>query len=110
MKRRKFIKTAAVGLVASNVMIAADELKRNTGNPIVLSTWSHGLPANDAAMKALKRGGSALDAVEAGDKDLATENFDFAKKFIDKNVKWNQMHPNTAARKKSHLAQAVNSI
>lgn len=55
-------------MVASNVMIAADELKRNTGNPIVLSTWSHGLPANDAAMKALKRGGSALDAVEAGAK------------------------------------------
>ncbi len=51
-----------------------------------------------------------MDAVEAGDKVLASENFDIAKKFIDKNVKWNQMHPNTAARKKSHLAQAVNSI
>ena len=51
-----------------------------------------------------------IDAVEAGDKVLASENLDLAKKFIDKNVKWNQMHPKTAARKKSHLAQAVNSI
>jgi L-asparaginase/N4-(beta-N-acetylglucosaminyl)-L-asparaginase len=37
-------------------------------NPIVLSTWKHGLPANDAAWKILKNGGSALDAVETGAK------------------------------------------
>lgn len=34
--------------------------------PIVLSTWKHGLPANEAAWEILKRGGSALDAVEQG--------------------------------------------
>ena len=37
-------------------------------NPIVLSTWKHGLPANDAAWKILKKGGKALDAVETGAK------------------------------------------
>jgi ribosomal protein S20 len=31
-------------------------------------------------------------------------------KMIDKNVKWNQLHQNTAARKKSILARAVNGI
>jgi isoaspartyl peptidase/L-asparaginase-like protein (Ntn-hydrolase superfamily) len=34
--------------------------------PIVISTWNHGLPANDAAWKILSGGGRALDAVEQG--------------------------------------------
>jgi N4-(beta-N-acetylglucosaminyl)-L-asparaginase len=34
--------------------------------PLVISTWKHGLPANDAAWTILKAGGAALDAVEAG--------------------------------------------
>ncbi len=34
--------------------------------PVVLSTWSHGVPANDAAWTILASGGRALDAVEAG--------------------------------------------
>jgi len=34
----------------------------------VLSTWTHGLPANKAAWKILSKNGSALDAVEAGAK------------------------------------------
>ena len=33
---------------------------------MVISTWNHGVPANDAAWKVLSGGGSALDAVEAG--------------------------------------------
>jgi N4-(beta-N-acetylglucosaminyl)-L-asparaginase len=34
--------------------------------PLVISTWKHGMPANDAAWKILSAGGSSLDAVEAG--------------------------------------------
>lgn len=34
--------------------------------PLVLSTWRHGLEANDAAWKVLTAGGRALDAVETG--------------------------------------------
>jgi isoaspartyl peptidase/L-asparaginase-like protein (Ntn-hydrolase superfamily) len=34
--------------------------------PLVISTWIHGLEANEAAWKVLAKGGSALDAVEAG--------------------------------------------
>lgn len=37
-----------------------------TPSATILSTWKHGLPANDAALAILARGGSALDAVEAG--------------------------------------------
>jgi N4-(beta-N-acetylglucosaminyl)-L-asparaginase len=32
----------------------------------IISTWDHGMPANVAAMAALERGGSALDAAEQG--------------------------------------------
>lgn len=34
--------------------------------PVVISTWNHGLPANEAAWKILSSGGNALDAVEKG--------------------------------------------
>lgn len=35
-------------------------------NPVVISTWKHGIAANEAAHKILKAGGNSLDAVEAG--------------------------------------------
>jgi len=36
------------------------------GRPVVVSTWKHGLAANEAAVEKLRSGGAALDAVEAG--------------------------------------------
>ena len=42
--------------------------------------------------------------------EAAEKNLSLATKLIDKNVKWNQMHRNTAARKKSRLAQAVDTL
>ena len=67
MNRRDFIKTSAVGITTPSVLLSSQE-KINMNNPIVLSTWKHGIPANDAAWKILKNGGSALDAVETGAK------------------------------------------
>lgn len=40
--------------------------KETLVKPLVISTWNHGLPANEAAWKILSTGGSALDAVEKG--------------------------------------------
>lgn len=37
-----------------------------TSRPIVVSTWKHGLGANEAAWKVLSNSGKAIDAVEAG--------------------------------------------
>jgi isoaspartyl peptidase/L-asparaginase-like protein (Ntn-hydrolase superfamily) len=37
-----------------------------TDGPLVLSTWNHGLAANEGAWQVLSKGGSALDAVEKG--------------------------------------------
>ena len=34
--------------------------------PVVISTWNHGMPANEAAWEVLSKGGHSLDAVEAG--------------------------------------------
>ena len=43
-----------------------------TKKPVVLSTWNHGLAANEAAWKILSSNGTALDAVEKG--VMVTEN------------------------------------
>ena len=67
MNRRKFFKTSAVGISAPSILLSSQG-KINMNNPIVLSTWKHGISANDAAWKILKNGGSALDAVETGAK------------------------------------------
>ena len=41
-------------------------IKNNKNNPIILSTWNFGLPANEVASKVLSEGGNAMDAAEAG--------------------------------------------
>jgi len=72
--RRNFIQKLGVGSVAAllSPQVFAKELKPETRQntaykaPIVLSTWSHGIPANADAMQILEKGGSALDAVEKG--------------------------------------------
>jgi isoaspartyl peptidase/L-asparaginase-like protein (Ntn-hydrolase superfamily) len=71
MKRRKFINAVSVGAVTAMLTkdmlaIPLDEKDFKEIKPIVISTWNHGLAANEEAWKILSEGGSALDAVEAG--------------------------------------------
>lgn len=68
MKRRDFLKTGAIGITAPSILMSSETIKPNIDDPIVLSTWAHGLPANDAAWEALRNGGSSMDAAEAGAK------------------------------------------
>lgn len=64
--RRHFIGAAAV-LTAGATHLAGQTVgTAKPVRPVVLSTWRHGLEANDAAWKILSSGGRALDAVEAG--------------------------------------------
>ncbi|UGU17381.1 N(4)-(beta-N-acetylglucosaminyl)-L-asparaginase [Sinomicrobium kalidii] len=81
--RRKFITKTALGTVALGTLYscvdngikphdpekksgaAAGETKK-VKKPVIISTWNHGLPANEEAWKILRKGGSGLDAVEAG--------------------------------------------
>jgi L-asparaginase/N4-(beta-N-acetylglucosaminyl)-L-asparaginase len=68
--RRGFIKRSAfLSSVGSLVGVhaGATSFHANVVNkPIVISTWEHGIPANEAAWKILGNSGNALDAVEAG--------------------------------------------
>ncbi|MEY3386522.1 MAG: hypothetical protein RIR53_1333 [Bacteroidota bacterium] len=65
MLRRSFLATS-VGVAA-----LAGELPRALAaaadaEPLVISTWDHGIAANAAALKTLASGGSVVDAVEHG--------------------------------------------
>lgn len=69
--RRAFLKTCALGLPALGlagraVSEPAPEPSAPPRRPLVVSTWNHGLAANDAAWAILARDGHALDAVESG--------------------------------------------
>ncbi|HEX8461786.1 MAG TPA: N(4)-(beta-N-acetylglucosaminyl)-L-asparaginase [Segetibacter sp.] len=69
--RRRFLQTSILSSIATVVGNAAtgrankgNFIKKN--NPVVISTWDFGREANIGAWEILSKGGSALDAVEAG--------------------------------------------
>ncbi|WP_171032935.1 isoaspartyl peptidase/L-asparaginase family protein [Fodinibius saliphilus] len=68
ISRKNFLKISALGGLfpfqdwASSSHSFSGKIKK----PIVISTWRHGVKANNAAWKVLNEGGSALDAVETG--------------------------------------------
>jgi len=78
MKRRTFLKTAALAGAATSVLpsvspsvspsaVPSPGLRRagdTVAQPIIVHTWNFKLPVNETGIKALKDGGSALDAVE----------------------------------------------
>ena len=74
--RRNFIKLSALGSAAIIVnsctstkedkTIISKNVPSKIIKPIVISTWNHGLAANDAAWEILSKGGTALDASEMG--------------------------------------------
>lgn len=68
--------------------------ERNRGRRSAMRSW-------------IKR---TMQAVEEKNLPEAEKNLVFASKLIDKNVKWNQLHANNGARKKSRLARAVQGL
>jgi isoaspartyl peptidase/L-asparaginase-like protein (Ntn-hydrolase superfamily) len=74
MKRRSFFKFGIVSALASVLEpqsilgMNEDVYKGDIGvqKPVVISTWSHGVAANEEAWRILGNAGTALDAVEAG--------------------------------------------
>ena len=70
MKRRNFIKVGGLGLALGSPVLActkpASQPSTHLVKPVVVSTWRHGLAANQAAWEILDKSGRALDAVEAG--------------------------------------------
>ena len=66
MKRRKFLMAGLASAASPMIFARSKMLKNNKNNPIILSTWNFGLPANEVASKVLSEGGNAMDAAEAG--------------------------------------------
>jgi N4-(beta-N-acetylglucosaminyl)-L-asparaginase len=75
--RRDFIKTTALGTLGVSSLLSCKDLAKSEPvetpiiikaqkKPLIISTWNHGLPANEETWKQLKNGKSALDAIEAG--------------------------------------------
>ncbi len=66
MKRRKFLGTSAFLSATSFLRCAPKKETSSVDPPVIISTWNHGMPANEEALRILQDGGTALDAVEAG--------------------------------------------
>lgn len=71
--RRTFIRNIGLGAMTAGLlplinlrMKAQPNIPSAFDGPLVVSTWNHGLAANEAAWKALSEGLSVLDAVENG--------------------------------------------
>jgi L-asparaginase/N4-(beta-N-acetylglucosaminyl)-L-asparaginase len=68
--RRSFLKRSAyltsIGGILGLGFKNKNHILSTENKPIVISTWNHGIPANDAAWAILNNGGKALDAVESG--------------------------------------------
>lgn len=71
--RRSFIKRATAGTLAAGIapqFLFGNELFKlpqgSANGTVIVSTWSHGLDANEVAWETLLQGGSVLDAVEQG--------------------------------------------
>ena len=74
MKRRSFFKFGMLSALASilkpqsllGMNNEVSQVDLGPQKPVVISTWSHGLAANEEAWKLLGNSGTARDAVEAG--------------------------------------------
>lgn len=75
--RRDFIKTTALGTIGVSTLLSCKDVTENKlekpsaallsqKKPLIISTWNHGLPANEETWKQLKNGKRTLDAIEAG--------------------------------------------
>lgn len=72
LRRRTFFKLGIIGAVLGAVKPAKasylfkESLEERSMEPIVISTWEHGIAANNNAWKVLNSNGRAFDAVEQG--------------------------------------------
>lgn len=70
IKRRNFLGKVTLGAVTLSAFPASVTFgagaQKTTKKPVVISTWAHGMPANEKAWAMLKARQPALDAVESG--------------------------------------------
>ena len=75
LNRRKFltkVSASSIGaLIGTTILNRTSHAltpprKVKKSGPLVISTWNHGLDANEEAMRVIMEGGRAVDACEAG--------------------------------------------
>jgi len=69
ISRRSFVTKTSLAFAGLSMVknSVSNAMKLNNENyPVVISTWNHGIPANEAAWEILEKGGNSLDAVEIG--------------------------------------------
>ncbi len=81
MKRRSFVKLSALGIAGT--LVNPLQAKENSesrlkfqhvqGRAKIISTWSHGMAANQKGWEVLAQNGSSLDAVEAGARETESD-------------------------------------
>jgi N4-(beta-N-acetylglucosaminyl)-L-asparaginase len=68
--RRRFLKLVSAGTLLASmkpfISFGTKSHLSTKSRPLVISTWNHGIAANEAAWKIISKGGRALDAVEKG--------------------------------------------
>ncbi len=69
ISRRCFVANSSLAIAGLTIVkegFAYSFKQENSDFPIVISTWAHGMAANEAAWEVLSQGGYSLDAVETG--------------------------------------------
>jgi len=68
LKRRQFIKqsSALAALYPVSSLAYNPAFLPEKNKAMIISTWRHGIPANEAGWKIIEKGGKAIDAVEQG--------------------------------------------
>ena len=66
MVRRKFIKKSLIGGLGATALVGCDNSNGNATYPRIISTWEHGLAANQEAWEKLMSGSNGISSIESG--------------------------------------------
>jgi len=66
MVRRKFIKKSLIGGLGATALVGCDNSNGNGSYPRIISTWEHGLTANQEAWEKLMSGSNGILSIESG--------------------------------------------
>jgi N4-(beta-N-acetylglucosaminyl)-L-asparaginase len=66
MVRRNFIKKSLIGGLGATALVGCDNSNDKATYPRIISTWEHGLAANQEAWKKLTSGSNGISSIESG--------------------------------------------
>ena len=64
--RRNFIKKSLIGGLGATALVGCDNSNGNGSYPRIISTWEHGLAANQEAWEKLMSGSNGISSIESG--------------------------------------------